>query len=555
MSLMSSFNYDAPLTSHLEFSRYYKKFKEELNNGYFEHLLEKYILNSKHYVCVTCVPSKTLEAKRKQAMDNKMKTIKDNMSEQEINDLIKMNQDLLKYQNHVDTKEELKSLPTLKIKDLSKDIFDLESKKVKVNGMNGISHNVSTNHISYLKLYFNMNKVQFEDLKYAYLLYELLLGVPTANYDVVSLNNLIDTYLGEFQFGEICSPLSKNDYNFHFKVELSALDEFVSYMPKALNEVLLHSKFPKKLVLQTLKQVLNNMKRYIMRNGHSVARLEASSYESIGYAVEAKAFKGIKLYEDLKNLLDNFDYKTINEKLKEVSKRLFNKKNVFFSISGDEHSLNLLKEALKEVKLPRKEYDDILEVKLNEKKDIALVIPSDVNYNAISTNFEDLGYKFNGAYGVLNTIVNYDYLWNNVRVKGGAYGCSIGSNKSNDLYMSSYRDPNVKYTYEQYLHLDEFVKNYTASKSEFETYIIGTCAGFEKPMSVPATIKVSDVNYINGYTKKMRLARKKEIIKTKISDINNLSDVIKKSIETGTKCSVGNKDKLSEYHFDEIHTL
>ena len=184
-----------------------------------------------------------------------------------------------------------------------------------------------------------------------------------------------------------------------------------------------------------------------------------------------------------------------------------------------------------------------------------MIISSDVNYNAISANIEDLGYKFNGAYSVLSTIVNYDYLWNNIRVKGGAYGCSIGANKANDIYMSSYRDPNVNYTYDQYVHLDEFVKNYKASKSEFATYIIGTCAGFEKPMSIPASIKVSDINYINNYTKKMRLARKKEIINTKLSDINALSEPISAAIKVSSKCSVGNKDKLSEMHFDKIYTL
>ena len=554
MNLMSAFNYHLPYESRFEFNKAYQHMKEELDHNYFEGLLEKYILNSNHYVCVTAVPSKTLATLNKVKMENKMKEIKESMTDKEIDDLIEMNEELLKYQSHKDSNEELKCLPTLKIKDLSKDVYDLNTHKIKINGIKGIYHKVNTNHISYLKMYFNMNKIKFEDLKYTYLLHELLLDVPTKNYSAIELNNLIETYLGSFNPGESLINESKDKYQFYFKFEASALDENVSYIPVVFNEIFT-SKFPKNKVKQVLTQSVNKMKRGLPNMGNKIAMVEALSMYSASYTIERNAYPSVKLYKDLKELLDNFNYTEINKKLKEICAKLFNKKNAIISISGDENSLELLKNVSKNIKLPRKEYNDELVPVLNEKKNIAVIVPSQVNYNAIASNYEDLCEANIGNLTVLASIINYDYLWNEVRVKGGAYGCNIGQNASHDCYFTSYRDPNVNSTYDAYYNVLDYIDNMKINKSQLESYIIGSCSGFEKPLSTPMLIAVTDLNYFRGYGKKERLERKKSIIKTKKEDLIACRTVLENVLNNSSRVTIGNKDKIDEQYFDEVISL
>ena len=555
MNMMGSFNYHGDLASHLEFSEHYKTFRKGLENGYFEKLLDKYILNSNHYVQVVANPSKELAKTKKAKMDALMKSIKAKMSKEEVKSLIAKNQELLKYQNHVDTKKELDTLPKLKLRDVPKNVNFLDSKKTKIGGMNAITHEVNTNEIAYLRMYFDMNKVSFEDLPYVALLKRLFLNVATHKHSSLELNNLVKTYLGELSFTQLCTSTDSDKYNFKFKVSASALKENINYIPELINEVLLHSRFTKKETHQILKQLVNDLKQDIIGNGMRIATLMAKSHYSKESALSVQGLSGPRLYESLNNLSKNFNYTELNNKLKELCKRLFNKKNVLISMSGDKDTVKALREAVALIKLPRKEYEDVLEVKMEAPAKEALVIPAGVSYNAVANSFNNVGLEYTGAYNVLMQIVNYDYLWAEIRVKGGAYGCSLGVARNNDMAMGSYRDPNVENTYKVFNNLPNYLENFKATKEEFVSYIIGTMSGFDMPASTPLTIDVADLNYLNGTTKKTKLEIKKQIMSTKLEDIKALSKVFKDLQVGSSEYTIGNADKIKEHQFDVVKNI
>ena len=255
MSMMGSFNYYGDILSHLEFSKHYEKFRREIDNGYFEKLLEKYILNSKHNVQVVCNPSKTLGQEKEAKMNALMKKIKDSMSEQEIEELIKVNQDLAVYQNHVDTKEELDTLPKLNLKDIPSTINFLDSKEITLKKMKGFTHTLNTNKIAYTRLYFNLDVLTEEELPYVFLLEQLYLNVPTRKYSSLELTNLVKTYLGDLSFRTLSLSKSRSECKLYLGVSSSALVDNVNYIPLLLNEVLLKSKFTKNEVKQVLTQL------------------------------------------------------------------------------------------------------------------------------------------------------------------------------------------------------------------------------------------------------------------------------------------------------------
>lgn len=555
MNMMGSFNYHGDLASHLEFSEHYQKFRKGLENNYFEKLLDRYILNSNHYVEVVANPSKELAKTKKAKMDALMKSIKEKMTKEEVKALIAKNQELLKYQNHVDTKKELDTLPKLKLRDVPKNVNFLDAKKCKVGGMNAITHTINTNEIAYLRMYFDMNKVAFEDLPYVALLKSLFLNVSTHKHSSLQLNNLVKTYLGELSFTQLCNSVNSEEYNFKFKISASALKDNVKYIPELINEVLLHSRFTKKEVYQILKQLVNNLKQDIIGNGMRLATLMAKSHYSKESALTVQGLCGPKLYESLNNLVKDFNYTKINNKLKDLCKRLFNKKNVLVSMSGDEDTIKTLKGAVALIKLPRKEYEDVLKVNLEAPSKEALIIPSGVSYNAIANSFNNAGLEYNGSYNVLMQIVNYDYLWSEIRVKGGAYGCSLGVSRNNDMAMGSFRDPNVENTYQVFNNLPNYLENFKASKEEFVSYIIGTMSGFDMPSSTPLTIDVADLNYLNGTTKKTKIEIKKQIMSTKLEDIKALAKVFKELQTGSSEYTIGNADKINEHKFDKVKNI
>ena len=555
MTMMSSFNYDGDLVSHLEFTKHYNKFREKLNDNYFEKLLAKYILNSNHYVQVLVKPSKTLGQRKKQEMDDKMANLKETLTLEEKRKLVKQTNELIAYQNHVDTKEELATLPSLKIKDIPSKINYLASKKAKVNGMDGFVHTLNTNSIAYLRMYFDLNSIAFEDLPYVILLKALFKNVKTNKYEVSKLNNLIKTYLGDLAFSEIVLSSSKDDYQLYFKVTASALLENVSYLPEIINEVLLHSKFTKKEVYRIAKQITNNLRQGVIENGMGQAIMMSRRHYSLSSAIQANAFSGPLVYDFYNNLINNFDYQKINKKLKEIVSKVFNKKNVKLSMSGDQTTVDELLKSMKKLKLPLKSYKSELEVKVANIENEALIIPSEVSYNAMSNNLECIGKKYEGKYAVLAQIVNYDYLWAEIRVKGGAYGCSLSIGKNGDVSLGSYRDPNVKNTYDVYDNLTTYLKNFKVSKEIFNSYIIGTMSNFDVPASTPSFINEWDINYLLNVSKKDKENLKKQVLKTKIDDINSCHEIFEKFKETSSKYTIGNSSKISNYQFDKVKSL
>lgn len=555
MNMMGSFNYRGDLITHLEFSKHYEKFKKELHNNYFENLLDKYILKSNHHVQVVVKPSKTLGKKKEKELNEKLVKMKEEMDSKEIKNLVKQTEDLLKYQNHVDTKEELDTLPKLELSDIPNSVNYLDSKKVKIGSYKGFTHELTTNKIGYVRMYFNVNKVSFDDLPYLILLKSLYLNCATKNYSSLDLTSLVKTYLGDLSFTLMTLSKSKDKCDMYLSVSSSALDENISYIPKIINEVILNTKYSKNEVKQNLQQIVNNLRQGIIGNGMNIATLMAKSNYSVDSLYASQALRGPKLYSILNNLLKNFKFKDVEKKLKQLSKQIFNKDNVIISLSGDKDTLVLLKENIKNVKLKNKKYPIVLEPKFEKNDSVGLIIPSQVSYNALGSSLELFDESFHGKYSVLSHIINYDYLWNEIRVKGGAYGCGLSVAKNNDISLGSYRDPNVSNTYEVYKKLPEYLKKFKPSKEEFKNYIIGAMSGFDTPSSTPVQIDNADINYLSNITKKDKIKTKKQVLKTKASDIRKMSKLFEQITSNCSKYTIGNENKIKECDFKVIKNL
>ena len=404
-------------------------------------------------------------------------------------------------------------------------------------------------------MYFDISSILFEDLPYITLLKEVLLNVSTNKFELRKLNNIVKTYLGSLSFSHVTYPKNNNEYKSYVKLSASCLKENVNYIPLVVNEVLYHSKFTKKEVKQIIAQIINRLKKGIIENGTMVAINMASSVYDKTAALSTNTSYGPKVLQFFTNLLKDYDHVSVNRKLKEICLKLFNKPNCIISMSGDESCRVELKNAVKQIKLLRKSYDKVLDVKLSSKEDVALVIPSGVSYNSLVGSLEQIGEQYHGSAAVLAQIVNYDYLWNEIRVKGGAYGCSLSINRNNMVCFGSYRDPNVKNTYEVFKNIVNYLENFKPTKQQFNSYVIGSMSGFDRPMSIPSFIEVADAYYFNNVSLKEKVRRKKEVLKTKYEDVIKYKDVFIKLLNNYSCYTIGNVDKIKEINFDKVESL
>lgn len=554
LNLMQAFNYDVSLDSALVADKYFKEFKKHLNDNYFEKLIEKYFINSKHYVIVTLNPSSTLEVLNEKHFKEKMAKIKASMTNEEIKNLIKQTNDLIEYQSSVDSIDNLRKLPTLDVSDIDLDVNKLSTKVLKEENVTNILHEFNTNGIGYLNVYFDLKSLTEDEFNYASMLPSLLIALDTKNYKASELQNFIKTYLGGINFNISISSNKNGNYNAYLKLQSSALDENINYISKAINEIILNTIFDEKKVSVILNQAKNNVKENIIQNGMYIAMIEAQ-------AVDVKSAKlrsnliGNARYEFLNKAIANVGDFISN--LENVIKRVFNKNNMLVSMSGSKETIDALKKEVSLFELENKENIQSLDVSLNSKIKRALVIPSEVSYNAKTFNLAESEFEYDGALQILAHIVRYDYLWNKVRVLGGAYGCTMQVSKvTKEITLGSFRDPNCKNTYDVYDNLAKYLAQFNPSKEEFNIYLIGAIGAYDQPASNSVLINNADSNFICGITDEDRVKTKKEMVNTTVDKIKSYAKLFESFAINGTCYTIGNKNAIEAAHiFDEIKEL
>ena len=544
-SIMQGFNYDIPYLDLLETSEYYKFFKENLNTGYFEGLIKKYLLNSDHYAMVTMNPSKELRGRKLEEMKEKMLQVKNNMTPEEVKECVRVTKELIAYQEKKDDIEEVKKLPELKLEDIPTTITKTPTLEENINGYNFIKHNVSTNKIAYMRLYFDLNGLDVDDLPYARILSRLFVKLDTKNYSVDKLQSHIKTYLGDITFSPLINAINKEDYIAKMLVSVSSLEENISYIPEIFDEVVNNSVFDLEKIKTILIQMKNRERSSIIENGTGAATTIVRAKLSKEGALTAK-MSGFNMYNFLTKLVDNLDESFI-DKLQEISKKIFNKNNLIVSISGDNETLKLLEEATFNLQLEEASINNALKVSYEPESIDGIIIPSGVNYNVKGVNLNNLGYKLNGSLYVVQHIINYDYLWPEVRVKGGAYGCSLSLSISDDIILGSYRDPNCINTYNVYDNIANYLENFDCTEEEFTSYLIGTIAKIDPPASVYNKICAADKNFMCNISIERLEKLKKEILETTIDNVKSYAPLFKKIAQLSILCTIGNEEKISEY--------
>lgn len=554
MSLMQAYLYEIPYENILEFSSYFNYFRENINNGYFEQLIEKYILNSNHYVEVTLVPSRTKEKKDNEELSQKLTKIYEKMTDEEKLETVKITKELLEYQAKKDTKEELDTLPKLTKDDLTPDVRTLTTEEKTINEIKYLIHQFDTNEIAYLKMYFDLSPLTEEEILYTRTLIDLLIELDTNTYSATTIQSKIKTYLGRLNFSLYCGSKTKDDLKTKLVIDVAALEDNIDKIAELINIILWETDFNEDKIKTNLLQMKNACRNEIIEEGTSVAIDEVRAHLSKEGHFSA-SLHGVRMYRFLTNLIDKYDEIDIKTIFENIISKLINRNTLLVSASGTKEIIDKLIFEVEKIRMNSNKQNDCYESKIESVDNAAIIVPAGVNYNAKGINLGDLKMIGDGRLLIFRHIINFDYLWPVVRVMGGAYGCSLSISGNDDLICSSYRDPNVKETYKAYDEIINYLKELNLSDEDFTSYLIGAVGKSQAPLSNNSLINMADGNYIRNVSDEERLNLKKEMIETTQADVKELLTIFENLAKSMTYYTVGDESKIKGYQFNKVDKL
>ncbi|MBE3554842.1 MAG: insulinase family protein [Thermicanus sp.] len=550
IQVFNSWLYDEDPLPHLQYEQPLSKIKEGAKNRYFETLIEKDLLNNPHRTLFLLAPKKGLEEEKAKETREKLKAYKASLTEEERRELVQEGESLLKRQITPDDPEQLAKIPLLSLEDVRKEAEIPATEERQEGNFNVLYHPQQTNKITYVNLYFDLAQVDQGLLPYTALLAGILSKISTENNSYEQLSNEINLHTGGIQFatGVYQDHRQESLFQSKFIVRGKALTDKVPKLIKLIEEILFTSRYDEeKRLKELLEETKSRMEMALYDRGHMIAATRLLSYFSPGAKVSEET-GGIAFYHFVSGLLNEWDGKKgeVSRNLKKVAESLFTKENLLISVTGGEAEYKSVAESLPALEARLKEGERRGEPFRfqDEKGNEGLMTAAKVQYVAKGYNFKKLGYDYTGSMQVLKTILNLDYLWNKVRVQGGAYGNLVGIDRNGNIYFASYRDPNLEETLKAYDEMVEYVRNFQADEREMTKYILGTISRLDTPLSPSMKGEKGDALYFSGLTKEEVQKERDEILSTTVEKIRQFADLLDKVLNEKVICVLGNEEKI-----------
>jgi presequence protease len=549
---LDSWLYGGDPLLHIEYEPALEKVKAAMTSDYFEKLIDKYILSNTHSSLVVLKPAKGILEEKAEELKKKLQDYKASLSEADIDMLIQNTASLKKRQETPDSPEELASIPMLSIEDINPDAEKIIVEDHEEQGIKVIFNPVFTNKIGYMNLMFKTDKVPMELLPYVGLLSSVMGKVSTEEHEYGSLANQININTGGIGFNTRVLMENGKAEVFHplFTVKTKAL---IDKLPKAvglISEMLEKTRFDeKKRIFDIVREVKSRLEGVILSSGHSISAMRALSYMS-PKGLYDEIISGLEYFMFLKDIEKNFENKweEVASNLKKVSGLIFNKENLLINFVADEKDYDSLKNNLEMIlQSLGTEKLNAVDYKFNlSAENEGLLTQSKVQFVAKAGNYVKAGYKYNGSMQVMKTIARFDYLWNKVRVQGGAYGVMSSFGRDGNTYIVSYRDPKLKETLSVYDGIEQYLRSFEADEREMTKYIIGTISNLDSPLTPSMRGEVSTINHISKITQDDIQRERQEVINTKTEDIRQFADLLKAVMSQNCICVLGNEAKIKE---------
>ena len=537
---------------HLECLDTFAKLRRAVDTDYFEKLIQEYLLDNTHGSSVTVKPKRGLGNEKEEALAKELSDYKASLSDEEIKKLIEDTEHLKKYQEEPSSDEDLRKLPMLTRADMKKNAMPFSNIEDELLDVKVVRHDIESNGIDYISFLFDAGDFEQSELGYLGFFTNALGLVSTEKYSYTDLANATNIYTGGISTGTASHPdiKDRNNFVFKFEVKLKVLEKNLDKALELMEQMLLASDFSDtKRLGELVAQIKARLQANLSSSGHLVAAMRSMSSFS-RYALYQDELKGIAFYRSIcrieKELSESPE--RVSDKLAAIAKKLFARNRMLISFTGNNEAYGNAKPSLEKVIAGFNKMSTIgkqAEVHFNTAKE-AFVDASQIQYVAKTGDFVCEGYEYTGALRLLRIILSYDYLWINVRVKGGAYGCMNTFLRSGESYFVSYRDPNLSDTLDVYDRIPEYIKSFSPDERDMTKYIIGTFSALDTPMNPEAKGSRSLSAYLEGITYEQIQKERDEILNAQPEDIRRLADLVEAVLKKDSICVIGNENMIKE---------
>lgn len=537
---------------HLECLGTFAKLRKAVDTDYFEKLIQEYLLDNTHGSSVTVKPKRGLGNEREEALAKELSDYKASLSDEEIKKLIEDTEHLKKYQEEPSSDEDLRKLPMLTRADMKKDAMPFSNIEDELLDVKVVRHDIESNGIDYISFLFDAGDFAQSELGYLGFFTNALGLVSTEKYSYTDLANATNIYTGGISTGTASHPdiKDRNNFVFKFEVKLKVLEKNLDKALELMEQMLLTSDFTDtKRLGELVAQIKARLQANLSSSGHLVAAMRSMSSFS-RYALYQDELKGVAFYRSICRIEKELSEspKSVSDKLAAIAKKLFARNRMLISFTGNNEAYGNAKPSLEKVIAGFNKMSAVgnqAEVHFNTAKE-AFIDASQIQYVAKTGDFICEGYEYTGALRLLRIILSYDYLWINVRVKGGAYGCMNTFLRSGESYFVSYRDPNLSDTLDVYDRIPEYIKSFSPDERDMTKYIIGTFSALDTPMNPEAKGSRSLSAYLEGITYEQIQKERNEILNAQPEDIRRLADLVDAVLKKDSICVIGNENMIKE---------
>jgi len=549
LMVLSNWIYNMSPVNGLKMEDLIKKMKAKINEkGYYEGILKKYFIENTHSVFLSFEPDSTIIERREQEIKERLRTLKNSLTKEELEKLVEETNAFRKYQQTPDSKEAIATLPRLSLSDIPTDVPEYTSEIISKDPLI-LYYDAFANRIAYIDLYFDTKHLTSEELRYLQVLGDLILDTGTDKTSYGDMEKRIMTYTGDMYCG-FTSTDKYNDFsNTYFTIKTTVLSDNYSYLSDILTEVITQTSFSD---IDRVKEIINQDKvwweNYLRQGDYYFAYSRLASYLTRS-GKDNEAINGFEFYKtllDAVNWLDK-DPEGFRTFINNIKKKLFRKENLIANITIEkEHKKGAL-DVVENVKniladdnltLSNRQYAEFTP---NE----AFVSQSRVQYIGMGVNAYDYGITYNGSFELLMNYLRNTYLYEEVREKGGAYGCFLYFNRnSGQFIILSYRDPQLKNTINVFKNIAKHLETLDISEDDFNNLKISSSK--INPLSPIGKGDTAFRNYIYGYKKEDDVRIRKEILDCTIEDIRKYAEFFKKFADKGFISVVGSEKAIME---------
>lgn len=560
LSTLDTWLYGGDPAATLEVGDLFTNLKKKMAEGYFENLVREVLIDNPHSCKVVLTPSREAGEERRKLEADRLSAESAEWSDSDRERLLAEQKTLEDWQHSADSEEDLKSIPSLELSDISTEPEIIPTEELEISGIKILKHEVSSNGIVYYNLYFDADGLSEEEIPQLSFLCELLGEMKTSEHSEKELVTLTHLLCGALKF--TIAAYEKSNQTTDCKVKLvasfSALKSKCADALKFVVELLTKTLFESENVaLDLLKQLKTRMFQSIVMSGHRAAMTRVAAQLSAA-GVIGECASGFTWYKWLRNNEANWNWAELSGKLIALSKKIITKNGLTASFTGADDGI--IADAAKYLaeKLPSTENSchGVQAVSAWGKRLEGIVIPADICFAVVGENMIEHGSVYGGEMSLAARIISLAYLWNVIRVQGGAYGTGMTIRPNSGLFCYSFRDPNAARSLESYKGAADFVKEFAQSGTDLTGFIIGAISDASPLLTPKIKGATADGFYWREISNEDRRKIREEIMSSTPETLTRLSESIRETIENAGVCVIAARNKLEECgELDSIETL